>query len=160
MDKELRTDGVVAAFPMTEGTVPYRPNFYETKHYLSQVRDYTRQYELLEQRRDLRLHGADSSKDPDMKEIEEELQNLREAINGSKIDLTDLIAKLSNVDQQMVVTKRYVDLESWDQIAEEMGCTVRTVQKLHGKALPVLEDVVKQYGLERGFGISDCELIS
>lgn len=134
-----------------------RTNFYEAKEYLYQVRDCERRYELLRKRIDLRLNDPDGSEFPDTEEMEEELRNIREETSNAMIDVTDLAARLPEIDQQMVITKRYADLETWDQIADEMGCAVRTVQKLHGKALPVLDALVKQMGLRRGTGIADLK---
>ena len=46
---------------------------------------------------------------------------------------------LEDVNQQMVITKRYLDGETWEQIAVDMDMALRSVHKLHGQALPILE---------------------
>ena len=38
--------------------------------------------------------------------------------------------------------KRYVDLKSWEEIAADMNIGVREVQKLHGRALPFLDELL------------------
>lgn len=136
-------------------TIEYKPTFWRTREYLQQVRDKTRQKELLEQRIDLRRNDPDGNTFHDVEDLDRELLNVREEVNDAKIDVTDLAAKLPEVDEQMVISKRYVDLKSWEEIAGEMGCTVRTVQKLHGRALPVLDELVMKYNLEKGIGIGD-----
>jgi len=46
--------------------------------------------------------------------------------------------------QATVMMRRYIDLKTWDQIAEDLDVGVREVQKLHGKALPILDGMLKE----------------
>lgn len=136
----------------------FRPSFYAARNYLNQAKDEKRRMELLRQRIDLRRNDPDGSEFLDTGKLEKELKDSKQTFNDACIDVTDLAAQLPDVSQQMVVTKRYVDMESWEQIAEEMGSTVRTVQKLHGKALPRLEEIVRKNGLTRGMNIVEEQM--
>ena len=45
----------------------------------------------------------------------------------------------SEIPVSATMIKRYVDLETWEQIASEMDMTVRAVQSLHGYGLVEME---------------------
>lgn len=123
---------------------PSFSRFWKTKQYLHRVRDEIRRCTLLEQRINLRLHDSDGSEFPDTNELDDELLNAEERVNNVKIEVTDLISKLPDVNQQMVITERYVNLKTWERIAQEMCTSVRIVQKIHGRALPLLEKLIME----------------
>ncbi len=59
------------------------------------------------------------------------------------LNVSEAISRLSDVNQQMVLTLRYVDMISdWNKIADKMGMTKAAVQKLHGRALPQLQKLL------------------
>lgn len=64
----------------------------------------------------------------------------------AKVDATDLVGELPDINQQMVIIRRYVDMQTWEDISAGMGMGVRRVQKLHGRALPVLEEILRKSG--------------
>ena len=63
--------------------------------------------------------------------IDEEIDRL--------VDLKDEVRKqislLSDARCRLVLEERYLNGETWEGIAADLGCTVRNVQILHGKAL-------------------------
>lgn len=123
-------------------TYPFAARFWETKKYLHRVRDGVRKCALLKQRIELRKLDPDENIYADTDELEHELNAAEQMVNEEKIKMTDLISRLPDVNQQMVITQRYVNLKTWDQIADEMHTNVRIVQKIHGKALPALEKMI------------------
>lgn len=123
---------------------PLASRFWKTKQYLHRVRDGIRRCNLLEERIGLRMHGSGESEYLDTSELDVELKNALKRLNDDKIEITDLISRLPDVNQQMVVTERYVDIKTWEQIAQEMNTSVRIVQKIHGKALPLLERLIEE----------------
>lgn len=110
--------------------------FWRVKKYLYQVQDAGRRAELLQRRIDLR-DVIDSEYTP----LREELERAETEKKKAEIEITDFVSQLYSVNQQMVVIKRYVDGESWEQIAEDMDMSVRAVQHLHGRALPLLKEM-------------------
>lgn len=52
------------------------------------------------------------------------------------------IDQIYNVDYQMVLQKRYIGLETWEDIAEEMHYSARWVLMLHGRALQEVEKLI------------------
>lgn len=108
--------------------------FWRVKNYLYQVQDKKREVENLQRRLGLR-----DENDDDYAELKTELSKAEEERKEAEILITDFVSELPS-GPQMVVIKRYVDGESWEQIAFDMGVSVRVVQKFHGKALPILQE--------------------
>ena len=51
-----------------------------------------------------------------------------------------MISRLHDINQQMVLTYRYINMISdWNVIADKMGMRKAAVQKIHGRALPILQ---------------------
>ena len=61
-------------------------------------------------------------------------------------EVAEEISKLHDVGQEMVLTRRYIDGMSWDQVAGALDMKMRTVQKLHGHALPSMEQILLDDG--------------
>lgn len=82
----------------------------------------------------------------DLDALEYELKQAMDEYLMAKIQVSDLIGHLECSDQQLVMQKRYVDQKSWEEISQDMQYSVRWVQKLHGKALPILDAVWQSAG--------------
>ena len=88
------------------------------------------------------MPGA-SSRDVTAREVViAKLIDLEDEINQDIDQLVDLkrkivkqIDRLEEVKCRELLMDRYILAYSWEQIAREMGCTVRYVYKLHGRAL-------------------------
>ena len=116
-------------------------SFYETRTYLRQIRDSKHHIKLLEYRKGYRWNA-----NLDTKKIEDEIDSEEAKVVGLRVEISDEISKLKDARQEWVMTRRYVDCLSWEQIALDMDVTVRTVQKLHGKALPLMEIILIEDG--------------
>ena len=117
-------------------------HFLETRKYLQQVRDLKRSIRLMENRIGYRQDaGYDTSWH------EQQLEFLQKQLRISTADVAEEISKLNDVNQEVVMTKRYIDVMSWDEIAETSDLKMRTVQKCHGHALPVMEQILLEDGL-------------
>ncbi len=112
--------------------------FWKTKKYLFQIRETDRKAELLERRIGMR-EDADLNAD----DLRRELSETEQDAKAVTIDVTDMISRLPDVNQQMVITKRYLDNLAWERIASDMDMPVRAVQKLHGRALPLLQEMIE-----------------
>lgn len=107
--------------------------FWKTKSFLFKVREQRRQVELIRRRADL----------CDTDELQRELAGAEQALKSVTIEVMELIGRLPDINQQMVITKRYVDMLTWDDIAGDMNMSVRAVQKYHGRALPLLQEIIE-----------------
>ena len=103
--------------------------FWKTKSFLFRIREQKRLVELL--RRRISLYDTD--------ELQEKLAKAEQDLRCVTIEAMERIGKLPDINQQMVMTKRYVDMLTWEEIADNMNMSVRAVQKLHGRALPEME---------------------
>ena len=142
-------------------------HFYRVKQFLFQVKDARRRVEILEnqilyRQEAMEYIGPSNSDMPKAKggfkskiesgtaeivTLEGRLHKAEENLARVTIIVSDAICQLDNVNQQTVLLKRYINGKTWDCIATEMDNSVRWVQKLHGRALPLLDAVlVEQYG--------------
>jgi DNA-directed RNA polymerase specialized sigma24 family protein len=72
-------------------------------------------------------------------EAENALNRTIDALVEMKMDIAQCIDAVPNHDCQLLLEKRYLCFQSWEQIAIDMQCTVRWVHILHGRALRVID---------------------
>ena len=111
--------------------------FPETRDYLNQIKNCRQRIELLGKRQSYR-----SSVNMDIIDIGIEITEEEQKLARLRAEVSDEISKLDNVRQEMVMNSRYVDGMSWEKIAADMGNTIRSVQSIHGRALPAMEQVL------------------
>lgn len=121
----------------------YAPvHFVATRKYLQQVRDQKRHIQLLENRIKYRKDaGLDTSWH------EEDLAQAQKELKLTIAEVAEEISKLDDINQEVVMTKRYIEVMSWDDVAETADLKMRTVQKCHGRALPRMEEILLADGL-------------
>ena len=113
----------------------FEDTYMAARNYLGGVCEAKESIDMLEKRISLREEiGADTS------ELEGELNNARDVLKVRKADTAETISRLRGVRVQMVLVLRYVELMTWDQIAEEMNLSVRSVQSIHGNGLEQLDE--------------------
>lgn len=56
-----------------------------------------------------------------------------------KEQILDMISKLESVDEQLLLTYRYLNNMTWDEIAKELHASRATVLRWHGNALVKLK---------------------
>ena len=70
------------------------------------------------------------------KEINAEIDKLI----AVKLEISDYISTVHNVEWQCLLRNRYVLCKQWSDVAYAMGCSVSTVKRLHKKILKNLEN--------------------
>lgn len=65
------------------------------------------------------------------KKLEEEAKRMQNAMD----DVQNVINSISNPTYRQVLTYRYINGYTWEQIAVKMNYTYRNITRLHGKAL-------------------------
>lgn len=70
------------------------------------------------------------------KELDAEIDRLVDV----KLEISSFIGKIRNPQWQCLLRSRYVMGKTWGQIAGEMYCSVRHVQRLHKKIINNLEN--------------------
>lgn len=141
-----------------------KDRFRTVKDFLFQVKDARRRIDLIEDRIEYREAAMDArganyterlSSGHDfsgsavedtvmaLDELRSELAEAEKDYADAKVEVSDVIAKLEDINQQSVITRRYISGQGWEKIAVDMDMSVRSVQKLHGRALPILEEILK-----------------
>ena len=67
--------------------------------------------------------------------LEEKINAEIDVLVGLKEQIREVIAAVSNTDEQMVLRCRYVHNMTWEEIGSEMKANARTVRRWHGAAL-------------------------
>ena len=63
------------------------------------------------------------------------LQELVDKQTAAIMDVYKLIRLLPPSPMRVVLVKRYINVKSFDDVAKDIGYTVRQVHRLHGQAL-------------------------
>ena len=126
---------------------PLRP----VRDFLYQVRDGKRRIDLIEKRILLRQDAMETigsdALDAEIAELQRQAEEASGAYDLALISVSDMISRLDDINQQTVLTFRYIDtISDWYVIAERMGMTKAAVQKLHGRALPRLQRILERAG--------------
>ena len=126
--------------------------FRTVRDFLYQVRDGHRAIVNIEKRISLRQEALKLDADDEisqmllgeeMSRLEIELTNKKSAYAATMLNVSDIISQLTDINQQMVLTFRYIDMISdWYEIADRMGMTKPVVQKIHGRAIPRLQAIL------------------
>ena len=119
-----------------------KPHCIETRVFRQQVRDEKRRVDLLKNRMQYRKEAGLETGD-----VEQELAAALDNLKLATAEVAEEISKLGDVDLEMVLAKRYIDTLSWDEVAKTLDIKMRTVQRLHGRALPRMQRVLLQDGL-------------
>ena len=56
-----------------------------------------------------------------------------------------VIAEVENKDYRQLLHRRYIEGNTWEKIAVEMNYSYQWICKLHGRALPEIERILKAY---------------
>ncbi|MDO4920942.1 MAG: hypothetical protein Q4E64_03825 [Phascolarctobacterium sp.] len=67
-------------------------------------------------------------------DIQQDMNNLVAAMN----EVRQLIALVGDKNLEVILHKRYLNYQKWEQIAGDMGYSWRGVHKLHSKALDII----------------------
>ena len=76
-------------------------------------------------------------------DMEEEINRAVDTYVDKKREVNAVLGKIQDPDQVAVLYKRYFQDKTWEQIACEMHMTFRNVCYIHGKALQVVEGILK-----------------
>ena len=112
----------------------FEDSYVKARNYLGQVKETQEAVDILEKRISLRKEI-----EIETDELEVKLAEARDDLKVQKSNTAESLSRLSRPNVALVMIKRYVDLETWEQIAQEMDMTVRAVQSLHGYGLVEME---------------------
>lgn len=67
--------------------------------------------------------------------VEKELEKDKNRMKELFVEISRTIDQVENVNEMLVLSKRYLLMKSWEQIAEEMNYSVRQIHRIHSEAL-------------------------
>ncbi len=79
-----------------------------------------------------------------MMETEDELNKQIDALIDIKSSIAQYISALENIDYQVLLEKRYLCFQPWDQIAAETNCSLRWIHTLHSRALEAFDKILHE----------------
>lgn len=65
-----------------------------------------------------------------------------------QVEIASLINRVKNENHCLILTKRYLRYQSWDEIAASMNYSSRWVRQQHGYALKAVEQILRANGKE------------
>ena len=68
-------------------------------------------------------------------DLEEELGKDIQRLTMLKIEINNAVENIPDVDCSLVLSKRYILMKTWEQIAEEMEYSLSQVHRIHNKAV-------------------------
>lgn len=71
--------------------------------------------------------------------LENEINNDIDGLVDLKNEILSVIKAVDDEECRIVLEKRYLNFEKWEDIASEMCCSVDNIYKIHGKALKKLK---------------------
>ena len=71
-------------------------------------------------------------------EAEEELEELEKKLKIVKMEIEKAINSIQDEELQMILTYRYIDWLTWDEICGRIYCSLASVKRKHEKALEKL----------------------
>ena len=139
-------------YPVTPISL-YKPDprdwFKDVMLYLNRVNDCRRRVWQLRSRAAL----LDSIEEPDEEllsyrdEVHQKLDQAEQDMKRVRLEVMELIGQLDSEEQETVITRKYIEWQSWKQIAWAMDQPVKTVHTHHAKALPKLKRILVEQGL-------------
>lgn len=73
------------------------------------------------------------------KEIEEDSNRMASLLS----EIRATIGKVSSADEKLLLSLRYLEFESWEEISGRMGYAERHALRIHGNALESVEKILK-----------------
>lgn len=95
--------------------------------------------ERVQSTRDLNNH---SDKILKIIELEKEVEKMTEEMKERQSIIKEASAKLENEEIARVISLRYIELKSWEEIAKTINKSTRWAMKLHNKGIKKLKEIV------------------
>ena len=77
-----------------------------------------------------------------------EISQREAALDRIRLEIFHAIQELQDNRHRVVLTSRYLECMTWQNIAEKMSYDIRHVQRIHGMALVAIEPIIKRGGEE------------
>lgn len=68
--------------------------------------------------------------------IDQDIENMKQ----TRLEIQEIIQGVSNVKHRLLLHKRYLMNEKWDDMAYSLGYSVRTLHNLHNRAIEAIQE--------------------
>ena len=72
-------------------------------------------------------------------ELEKKLQQDVNKLKRLKVEINQAIDEVEDINCSLLLSKRYIFMRTWEQIAEEMNYSVMQIHRIHKKALSIFK---------------------
>ena len=79
-------------------------------------------------------------------EAEEELNRRIDELVSMKLEVMQVIDQVKDVTLRLILEKRYLSFQSWEQISVDLGYTVRWTLTRHEEALRKVQELLVELG--------------
>ena len=76
-------------------------------------------------------------------DLEKEVNDDIDELIRLKAEILETIDQVEDVNQQIILEKRYIAGKTWEDIARETGYDRSTIYRNHGKALKEIDEILK-----------------
>ena len=75
-------------------------------------------------------------------ELNKELDARVDALVDKKIEIMKTIDQVQRVEYRLILEERYISFCTWGEIAMDLQYSLRNVQRMHGKALKIVQEIL------------------
>ena len=80
-------------------------------------------------------------------DLESETNELKKRLISMEIEAIDLINEISDANYQALLTRRYIRMENWEDIARELYYSQSTVYRVHREAVAAFDAVLERHAI-------------
>ena len=77
-------------------------------------------------------------------EANQELDAQIDALVDKKLEIASVISQIRSVTYRLIMEKRYLTFCMFEEIAVDLHFSIRTVQRMHAKALEIVQGILDQ----------------
>ncbi len=81
-------------------------------------------------------------------DLEREINDDIDTLIDLKIEITAIISQVTDMKQRLILEKRYLDFENWEQISCDLNYNIRHVRRLHNEGIKKISEKMSGNVLE------------
>lgn len=81
-------------------------------------------------------------------DLEREINDDIDTLIDLKIEITAIISQVTDIKQRLILEKRYLDFESWEQISCDLKYDIRHIRRLHNESIKKISEKMSGNVLE------------
>ena len=81
-------------------------------------------------------------------DLEREINDDIDTLIDLKIEITAIISQVTDIKQRLILEKRYLDFESWEQISCDLKYNIRHIRRLHNESIKKISEKMSENVLE------------